>query len=364
VPGFGKPILGSQRDFVLGLGFDGEDTFRLVDRIQPSRVVAILPDPPTYHGFVERCLNANEATLAEWVTASDLIRVGATDALGVAERFRPMAEQLDGCVFVPVGTKPHALGMAVAAMHGEWASILYRWPQSHLESALASAGEIFLYKLTTSGGEGSLERDTFSEGSPRGPGNDVLQAELDSGHVRAASRKPTDVLRRPPMRVFICYARASNVSADRQERWLDRVLEQLRPLHRQNDIALWSDEDVMPGSDWNDAIYHQLSEARLSVLLITPAFLASKYISGVEVPLILRRSRDNPNFTILPVYVEPSTVKIARFRSHESGEEDFDLTTIQGINGPDRTLLEMPGPEQSRTLVLLAETIASTLAVE
>jgi hypothetical protein len=40
-------------------------------------------------------------------------------------------------MILPVGTKPHALGMAVAAMR-VGSSLLYRWPQNHIESPVGS----------------------------------------------------------------------------------------------------------------------------------------------------------------------------------------------------------------------------------
>jgi hypothetical protein len=147
IPGYHHAGRRSDRWYTVGLGFDGEDTYRTVKRMKPAGVSAIVADPPSSAGLVERCLEENEALLREWVAQSDLYRCGAADAVGVAATLGATPDDARPHVFFPVGTKPHALGMAVAALGRTRTSLAYRWPDSHSENIQSTTGEGFVYTV-------------------------------------------------------------------------------------------------------------------------------------------------------------------------------------------------------------------------
>jgi hypothetical protein len=62
--------------------------------------------------------------------------------------------------------------------------------------------------------------------------------------------------------VFISYAHADNESQNPKERWLDRFVEFLKPLVRQEDFTLCSDQDIKIGQDWHQHIQAHLNGAR------------------------------------------------------------------------------------------------------
>src|SRR4029453_451751 len=90
------------------------------------------------------------------------------------------------------------------------------------------------------------------------------------------------------------------------------VLEDLLPflitLERDDLVEIWSDEKLRGGERWRDEISAALEAAAVAVLLISQAFLASKFIYEEELPRILRR-QSKAGLTVLPVYISPSTVK-------------------------------------------------------
>jgi len=49
--------------------------------------------------------------------------------------------------------------------------------------------------------------------------------------------------------VFISYAHADNQNPDPQKRWLDRFIEFLKPLVRQEDFTLCSDQEIKIGEN-------------------------------------------------------------------------------------------------------------------
>jgi hypothetical protein len=155
--------------------------------------------------------------------------------------------------------------------------------------------------------------------------------------------------------VFICYAHADNQSKDPKRRWLDRLLEFLQPLVRQNCLRTWSDEDIKIGDEWHERIRTQLEVSRAILLLISPAFLASDYIATSELPVLLKNASD-AGATIVPLIISPCLYEEARFRYPDPklGPDLLRLSSIQSANPPSRTLIEMSEGEQNRVLLLVA----------
>src|ERR1044071_5703536 len=98
----------------------------------------------------------------------------------------------------------------------------------------------------------------------------------------------------PRLPVFVSYAHEDNESPDPNQRWLDRLLQMLKPLNLQDEVCAWSDQDIKPGQGWGAAITGQLEHyAEAAVLLISPAFLASDFIRNSELPVLLKRAQDD-----------------------------------------------------------------------
>jgi tetratricopeptide (TPR) repeat protein len=159
--------------------------------------------------------------------------------------------------------------------------------------------------------------------------------------------------------VFVCYAHADNAP---RKRWLHRLLEHLAPVVRHDEITVWSDHNLQAGEQWDEEIAQQLAAARVAVLLVSPAFLASEYIANSELPVLLKRSHDD-GLTILPVLLYPSLFDVARFKwpDPKNGPEEFTLSSLQAVGSPSETLSEMEGPKRDRAFVTLAKRIQSIL---
>jgi TIR domain len=67
-------------------------------------------------------------------------------------------------------------------------------------------------------------------------------------------------------KVFISYSH-------KDARWLDRVREQLAVLEREGLIDIFEDTRIGAGEEWYPRLNDEMLEARLSLLLISPAFL-------------------------------------------------------------------------------------------
>jgi len=158
--------------------------------------------------------------------------------------------------------------------------------------------------------------------------------------------------------VIVCYAHDDNSAANPQLRWLDRLLEFVEPLKRNGDLATWSDEEIRPGESWHPLIQRELYAAKIAVLLVSPAFLASDYIAHSEVPVVLKLARDR-GLKILPVIISPCLFEETRFKfpDWKTGPDELLRGSLQSINPPSRTLIEMNEGEQNRVFLSVAPEI-------
>jgi hypothetical protein len=154
--------------------------------------------------------------------------------------------------------------------------------------------------------------------------------------------------------VFVSYAHKDNESSDPSKRWLDRFKEFLEPL----ELTICSDEDIGLGDNWHAHIQKQLNGARAALLLVSPAFLASKYVRSSELPILLRNAKEN-NVKIIPIILRPCLFAETKFKypDPKTGPEEFTLASIQAAGSPNRALSEMTEAEQDRILLKVAQAL-------
>ena len=95
------------------------------------------------------------------------------------------------------------------------------------------------------------------------------------------------------LKVFISYSHEDSL-------WKDVLLRHLRVLERTNVVEFWDASDVEPGTDWSTEIVQVVRSVDMAVLLLSPSFLASDFISDKELPLLLER-RKKEMLVILPI---------------------------------------------------------------
>ena len=133
--------------------------------------------------------------------------------------------------------------------------------------------------------------------------------------------------------VFISYAH------DDGDKWEKMVRQHLAPYVNYSNLSVWSDKDIAMGEDWDDEIKQALARAKVAILLVSPAFLASNYIYNDELPDIMKSSQRD-GLTISWIHVIPSAVF------------DIPLGRLQAAHrNPHRTLSGMDEEELNQTLV-------------
>src|SRR5215470_5457177 len=106
------------------------------------------------------------------------------------------------------------------------------------------------------------------------------------------------------LKVFISYSH-------KDRNWLERLTEQLAVLHRRGLVDIWSDELIAVGDAWEPAIDRALDGAKIAVLLVSPAFLASDFIWSREIPKIEAHAAQG--MEALPLIIRPCARRLEPF---------------------------------------------------
>lgn len=142
--------------------------------------------------------------------------------------------------------------------------------------------------------------------------------------------------------VFVSYSHVDR-------RWVDRLRVHLAPYIGEEKVEVWDDKMISPGSNWAKEIEKALARARVAVLLVSPTFLASPFITSVELPAIIRRATEDLTIMWIPILA--------------SGYEATPLRDIQAAYDPSRSLASLSKPKQEEALAAVAKRIAAAMDV-
>jgi hypothetical protein len=107
---------------------------------------------------------------------------------------------------------------------------------------------------------------------------------------------------RTKVRFFMSYA---HENAQLAGRFKNLILEQMGPS-KGYEYEIWQDEEqLLPGVNWAEGIRDALQECDLGLLLISPSFLNSKFITDHELPVFV----GNNAKACIPVMLGPINLK-------------------------------------------------------
>ncbi|MFN7679029.1 MAG: TIR domain-containing protein, partial [Cyanobacteriota bacterium] len=143
--------------------------------------------------------------------------------------------------------------------------------------------------------------------------------------------------------VFISYARVDRV-------WVDRLQRMMKPLLRAGGqtVRLWDDSQIPPGAQWRAAIETALAGAKVALLLVSDAFLASEFVMNEEVPKLLAAA-EAEGLRVLWVSLSPCFV------------EETEIHRYQAVLRPDRHLEAMAEVEWKEALRTIGLAIREAL---
>ena len=108
-----------------------------------------------------------------------------------------------------------------------------------------------------------------------------------------------------PVSVFTSYAH-------KDEDLREELDVHLAMIKRQPAVEVWNDREIIAGDEWDDSIKKELNSADIILLLVSPYFLASRYIYDVEIKTALER-HEKRDAIVVPIILKPCDWTVTEF---------------------------------------------------
>ena len=153
------------------------------------------------------------------------------------------------------------------------------------------------------------------------------------------------------IRVFISYAHED-------QRLRKRLEAHLALLQQQGLITTWHDRKIIAGTEWASEIDAQLNTSQIILLLVSAAFLASKYCYGIEMAQALKR-HEAGQARVIPVILRPVDWRIAPLSKLQALPTDAEPVTGRRWRNIDEACADV-----SRGIREVIQTLNGQLAEE
>jgi small GTP-binding protein len=109
-----------------------------------------------------------------------------------------------------------------------------------------------------------------------------------------AGKKRSDMT---ALKIFISYSH-------KDESFKDELVTMLAGLQRRGIVDAWHDRRIEAGDEWYKSIQDAMDDCDLALLLVSPDYLASRFIQEDEQPKLLKR-REEMKARVMPIIVRP-----------------------------------------------------------
>ena len=147
-------------------------------------------------------------------------------------------------------------------------------------------------------------------------------------------------------RVFVSYSH-------KDKEWLEKFSAVLAPDIRNGRVDYWDDRELQPGDPWYAKILNGIGTARVAVLLVSPNFLASRFIMEEELPRILAARDDGLTVIWVPLF--------GTFYGSAAPPQIKPLTEFQAAFDASKPLAEQAPASQTTLLLDLCRQIQRLL---
>jgi hypothetical protein len=191
-------------------------------------------------------------------------------------------------------------------------------------------------------GGGHYHRDQMP---PVARGASYINLATEAGYDTLVRRILQVWHQRVPRRgIFISYAHKDD------DHWLKTLRIHLSWLERKHSVEIWSDQNIHPGEKWRSSIQAALHRARVGILLVSPDFLNSDFVTNNELPNMLQAA-ESDGMTIFWIPVRPSSYRHS------------PISAFQSAHTPQRPLSSLPSSEQDQAFVTITEKLAVALGL-
>jgi hypothetical protein len=142
--------------------------------------------------------------------------------------------------------------------------------------------------------------------------------------------------------VFISYSR-------KDKRWLEMLQMHLKPYEREG-IKVWDDTKIEYGKLWKPEIKKAINAAKVTILLISPHFLASDFIIDEELPPLLAAAQ-NEGAIVIPLIIK-----------HSAFANTKSISCYQAFNQPEKPLADLPTPKREEIFAKLTSYILNVMS--
>jgi len=142
--------------------------------------------------------------------------------------------------------------------------------------------------------------------------------------------------KKPQRTIFISHSR-------KDKAWADRLRLHLGVFD--DSVDVWQDSSIRPGDNWMASIREAISNADAAILLISPDYLASEFVTEAEIPNLLKTSKKG-TMMIMPVMVRPTHIP-----------PDHPIYQYQFANSPDQPLSGLSESAQDQVFARIASII-------
>lgn len=108
-----------------------------------------------------------------------------------------------------------------------------------------------------------------------------------------------------PVSVFTSYAH-------KDEDLREELDVHLAMIKRQPAVKIWNDRAIIGGQEWDESIKKELESADIILLLVSPRFLASRYIYDVEIKTALER-HEKRDAIVVPIILKSCDWTVTEF---------------------------------------------------
>jgi hypothetical protein len=142
---------GKKNRFSVSIGFEGSKTLMILNEFEPDKVNVIIPNPGYTDGYVSRVRTANQELFKSFgVKTKDEVQAHAAEPISVwTEMVTRLAQNVNwNDTLLCAGTKPHSLGLALAAMTLNFPTLIYSLPSKHNPIFVKPSSRCWLYSIT------------------------------------------------------------------------------------------------------------------------------------------------------------------------------------------------------------------------
>lgn len=130
--------------------------------------------------------------------------------------------------------------------------------------------------------------------------------------------------------IFVSYSH-------KDKKWWTALETMLKPLEKKLPVEVWADTRIRTSQLWRSEIDQALERACVAILLVSPNFLASDFITRHELPQLLEAAEQGGLF-------------VACLHVSHSLYGETDIGRYQALNDPSRTLDLLSPGERNRLL--------------